>query len=258
VIAIGASAAATTEHSFRHRSLTAAGLWHNQAVAPSYEDLRFEGLFDFLGRTWRAAVRPEPIVYRLRVWDAARLSFRPVPRAAAVDVDGILDIGESADGRRRLEDFCAAVECKPRSHRAGWEYSAMGYDFGSVFAPASLRVEFLHLARKEMAEALELALLEDYRWRFKDRPPLNGSAGKYRKVDAWLREQGRAPRDADGWLDLSGLLPASTGGRVPLNVPSTRDRIGRARSTQSLLRAPTPRPSTHEPRPSNGTGRRPT
>jgi hypothetical protein len=84
-------------------------------------------------------------------------------------------------------------------------------DFGSVFSPDSLRIELIHLGSKELAEALELALLEEYRWRFKDRPPLNGSAGKYRKVYQWLEQQGRAARDSDGWIDLSGLLPLSAG-----------------------------------------------
>ena len=183
---------------------------YDDEVIARYRDLPFEGPFDFFARSWRAAVRREPIVYRLRVWDAETSTFRSVARAGGVDADGILDIGESEDGWRRLDDFCCAAKGKPRSHRAGWEYSGNGYDFGSVFAPESLRIEFIHLPSKELAEALELALLEDYRWRFKDRPPLNGSAGKYSKVYEWLAQQGRTPRDADGWIDLSGLLPVST------------------------------------------------
>jgi hypothetical protein len=102
-----------------------------------------------------------------------------------------------------------------RLSASGWEFSINGYDFGSVFAPDSLRIEFIHLGSKELAEALELALLEEYRWRFKDRPPLNGSAGKYRKVRQWLEQQGRAARDIDGWIDLSGLLPLSAGPSSP-------------------------------------------
>jgi len=125
-----------------------------------------------------------------------------------VDEIGILDIGESNNGRRRLNDFLGAAQGKPRSHRAGWEYSKNAYDFGAVFPLDTLRVEFIHVDSKDIAEAIELALLEDYRWRFKDRPPLNGSAGKYRKVETWLRDvHGRDPRTADGWLDLDGLLP---------------------------------------------------
>jgi hypothetical protein len=169
---------------------------YDEGVTTRFAGLTFEGPFDFVSRSWRGIIRREPIVYRLRVWDADASTFRSIPRAGGVDLDGVLDIGESDDGRRRLDDFCCALEGKPRSHRAGWEFSINGYDFGSVFAPDSLRIEFIHLGSKELAEALELALLEEYRWRFKDRPPLNGSAGKYRKVRQWLEQQGRAARDA--------------------------------------------------------------
>lgn len=171
-------------------------------------NIKFEGPFDFVSGAWRSIVRQEPIVYRLRVWDAEGKRWRVLCRAAGDDAQGILDIGESEYGMRRLGDFCDAIQGKKRPHRAGWEYSQNGYDFASVFPPDSLRIEFIHLGSKELAESLELALLEEYRWRFKDRPPLNGSAGKYRKVVSWLRRQGRTPIDAQGWLDLSGLLPS--------------------------------------------------
>jgi hypothetical protein len=184
-------------------------------VTLRFADLLFEDPFDFVGLAWRAAIRREPIVYRLRTWDSAKSQYRPVSRAGGVDTDGVLDIGESGNGRTRLDDFCAALSGKMRSHRAGWEFSTNGYDFGSVFAPTDLRIEFVHLQRKELAEAIELALIEEYRWRFKDRPPLNGSAGKYRKVETWLKSLGRSPRDADDWIDLTGLLPVSAGPSSP-------------------------------------------
>lgn len=180
-----------------------------------YADLPFEGPFGFFDRSWQSVVRREPIVYRLRVWDPDNLRFRAIARAGGSDTDGVLDIGESGNGRKRLDTFCAAAEGKRASHRAGWEFSPNVYDFGSVFAPANIRIEFVHLGSKELAEAVELALLEEYRWRFKDRPPLNGSAGKYNEVHRWLTTQKRPPRDADGWLDLSGLLPLSAGPSSP-------------------------------------------
>lgn len=174
-----------------------------------YDALRFEGPYDFFARAWRGVVRRGPLVYRLRVWDSSAAAFRSIPRAGGVDTSGVLDIGESGDGRVRLDDFCSAAGGAPRSHRAGWEYSLNGYGFESAFPRESLRIEFVHLTSKDLAEAIELALLEDYRWRFKDRPPLNGSAGKYKKVDAWLRSLGRVPRTPEGWLDLEGLLEST-------------------------------------------------
>lgn len=174
-----------------------------------WKNLPFEGSYELVSRPWREVMRPEPAVYRLRAWCPETSAFRPIPRCAATDLDGILDLGESGNGLRRIDELCHAIEGKPRSHRAGREFSVHGYDFGAVFAPANLRLEFMHLPSKELAEALELALIEDYRWRFKDRPPLNSSSGKWSKVCRWLESQGRAPRDQHGWIDLSGLLPKS-------------------------------------------------
>ena len=174
----------------------------------AYCNLRFMGPFGFFDRTWDASAPHDAIVYRLRVWDADTGRPRPVSRAGGVDRDGILDIGESQYGRGRLRAFCCAAEGKLRSHRAGRQYAAAGYDFASIFAPETIRIEFISLGKKVLAEALEVALLEDYRWRFKDRPPLNGSDGKWRKVERWLTGMGRVPRNADEWLDLRGLLPA--------------------------------------------------
>jgi len=167
-------------------------------------ELEFQGPFDFAKRAWTTSVRQEPLVYRLRVWDDVAGTFRQLARAGGVDVEGVLDIGESQHGRTRLVEFCCAVEGKHRSHRAGLEYS--WYDFASTFPIDHLRIEFLHVESKELAEGIELALLEDYRWRFKDRPPLNGSSGKAKKVEQWLASLDRQPRK-DGWLDLDGLVP---------------------------------------------------
>ncbi|MCD6498055.1 MAG: hypothetical protein J7M25_07095 [Deltaproteobacteria bacterium] len=170
--------------------------------------LKFEGPYQLSNGAWQEHARSEPMVYRIRAWDLKTKKPRPIPRAARLDTSGILDIGESEKGLGRIEAFLGAAQGKKRSHRAGLEYSANEYDFGSVFPLNTLMVDFLHVESKELAEALELALLEEYRWLFKDRPPLNGSAGKYRKVYDWLHDTiGRDPRDADGWLDLEGLLP---------------------------------------------------
>lgn len=168
--------------------------------------LPFVGPVPLATREWLAHARPEPMAYRLLAWDPVTDRPRPIPRAAGVDDSGLLDIGESGNGRQRLRDLLGAAQGKPRSHRAGWEYSVAGYDFGSAFPLETLRVELLHVDSKPLAEALELALLEDYRWRFKDRPPLNGSTGKINKTVAWLQSLGDRPHDDQGWLNLQPLL----------------------------------------------------
>jgi hypothetical protein len=169
--------------------------------------LRFSEPYPLEGRPWRAVLGYVPIVYRVRIWEADGSKPKSVPRAGGVDADGILDIGESGHGRGRLDRFAkVALGEKLLSHRAGIEFSTKwGYDFASVFPPEQLRIDVLEVGSKQLAEAIEVLLLETYRWTFKDRPPLNGSAGKTVAVESWLRGQQREPR-VDGWLDLKGLI----------------------------------------------------
>ena len=157
--------------------------------------------------SWREHVTRGPAVYRIRAWDLERDAPRAIPRLGGVDEMGIMDIGESGRGRTRVADFLGAAQGKPRSHRAGWDFYM--YGVAEVVPLEALRVDALAVDDKDVAEALELALLEDYRWRYKDRPPLNGSAGKYRKVAAWLERRGIAARDGHGWLNILTLLRAA-------------------------------------------------
>lgn len=172
-----------------------------RAMRSRYRHFRFEGPYDFLSREWRNIVDDGAITYRLRAWSGEADAPRAITRAGGTDFDGILDIGESRNGRRRLDEFVAAVEGKPRSHAAGWDY--VNYGFGKVFMPKDLKIEFVLLESKELAQALERALLEEYHWRYKDRPPLNASLGHWRAVEAWLTSKGHKPRDKDDCLDLS-------------------------------------------------------
>ena len=169
---------------------------------------RFSEPFGVIQRGWRTTIGYGAIVYRVRAWKPDGSGPLEINRAAGADPDGILDIGESGRGRDRLEAFArSALGEKLVSHRAGIEYSAeWGYDFASAFPHAHLRVDVLQVSCKELAEAIELFLLEQYRWRYKDRPPLNSSAGKYRKVKKWLEDKNRDPRNAAGWIDLDGLV----------------------------------------------------
>ncbi len=136
--------------------------------------------FDVVAREWRSTVQYEPIVYRVRVWQAHGSGPLSIKRAGGDDPDGILDIGESQHGRGRLDRFAkVALGEKLLSHRAGIEYSTK---WGYAGPP------------------------ERYTWVHKDRPPLNSSTGKYEKVEAWLKSMKREPRDSDGWLNLDGLI----------------------------------------------------
>jgi len=180
-------------------------------IAKTIAKLRFSRALRVADREWNDA-RDEPIVYRIRAWRPDGRGPLPIARAGGTDAEGILDIGESEYGCTRLNAFATvAIEERRTSHRAGYEYSTTwGYSFGSLFPSAHLRVDVLTLPSKHHAEAIELALLEWYRWTYKDRPPLNSSGGKWRKVEHWLRKQGHEPR-IDGWLNIDGIIGGSPG-----------------------------------------------
>ena len=177
-----------------------------------FDHLAFSGPLPLVARAWSGDVGHVPGVYVLRSIGGGGVPCA-VPRAGAIDERGVLDIGESSRLHRRLDDLRGACLSLPRSHRAGLAYAT--YGFAANYPLETLHVDVLTLPAgsdgKRLAEAIELALLETYRWRFKDRPPLNGSAGKYNAVAAWLQSRGRVPRDGEGWLDLGGLLDGALG-----------------------------------------------
>mgnify|MGYP001244603694 CR=1 FL=1 len=163
-------------------------------------------------RARRAPVRPTPLAGRRRLaraghaGDPEREAPRAIPRLGGVDPRGVLDVGASGRARARVGGFLAAAQGKPRAHRAGSDFHT--YDVATVLPLEALRVDVLPVDDGEVAEAIELALLEDYRFRYKDRPPLH-TAGKHREVVTWLERRGLAARDDAGWLNVLVLLRAA-------------------------------------------------
>ena len=122
---------------------------------------------------------------------------RPIARAADRDLDGVLVIGESQYIAHRIATMAKAMKLEDRSrsysHRAGLDYSrGHGWDYGRLFPLQALVVRWWPTKRHKLLEA---GLLERYRWRFLDRPPLNASIGS----------AGEAKRDNDGWLVLTAF-----------------------------------------------------
>ncbi|MGE0397190.1 MAG: hypothetical protein AB7T06_10760 [Kofleriaceae bacterium] len=144
------------------------------------------------------------IVYRVRAFDPSGRA-RVIHRAGGDDISGTLDIGESGDGSDRMYTLMRVLNGNSGSHRAAWEYR--WYDFHITFPVAELRLDIIEVGEKKLAEAIECALLEEYRTEFLDRPPLNGTSGKPAAVERWLRSQGAEPRDSDGWLRLESVMP---------------------------------------------------
>jgi len=95
-----------------------------------------------------------------------------IPRMLAVDEEGILDIGESANLRGRLGVFLYAAEGKKGPHAAGWRYNFLGLARRG-FPLGDLEFRWAGAESKAAAYSLEGDLMKGYLDRFGELPPLN-------------------------------------------------------------------------------------
>ncbi len=125
-----------------------------------------------------ARIPASPGVYLIRYLENGRpKSFR---RLNGIDGDGILSIGKSVNLRRRIGEFFRDVQLpdpKVHYHSEGWSWRAYFRDNNN---PRALRLPFRNMkavwkvARsKESADRLETKLIQEYVFRFQDKPPLN-------------------------------------------------------------------------------------
>jgi len=135
---------------------------------------RWEGPVLLTGDKW-PGVRPKAGVYRIRIFDPAGRPMA-IPRALGTDPDGVLDIGESGDLYGRLYAFWGRAQGKAYSHSAAAEYES--WELTRHWPLDRLHFDFFHVDDKKAAEQAELKMLDAYRARFYDRPPLNKSQGK--------------------------------------------------------------------------------
>jgi len=99
-----------------------------------------------------------------------------IPRALGTDPDGVLDIGEGQNLQRRLYEFWGRARGKAYAHSAAAEYAS--WELARHWPFDLLHFDFFHVPDKKRAEQAELEMLDEYRHRFYDRPPLNKSQGK--------------------------------------------------------------------------------
>jgi excinuclease UvrABC nuclease subunit len=122
-----------------------------------------------------AHVPARPGVYRIRAF-AEEGGPLPIARAGGVDREGILHIGKANDLRRRIRLFCRAAQGLRASHHAGGEY--VRWHFDRLVPRERLRFDYLVVPDEQRALTLERTLHEEYRERFLDRPPLDGTSGQ--------------------------------------------------------------------------------
>ncbi|HUO04523.1 MAG TPA: hypothetical protein VMU16_04930 [Candidatus Binataceae bacterium] len=114
-------------------------------------------------------------VYRIRAFSGDGIPIR-ISRCQGVDHDGILHIGESVSIRRRLREFLYSASTGKLAAGTGTKFHR--YGFHEQFAMSSLYFDFVETNDKGQAEKLEFDLHEEYRRKFHDKPPLDGSRGK--------------------------------------------------------------------------------
>ena len=135
---------------------------------------RWQGPILLSAQPW-PGVDSTPGVYRVRIFNTDGKPS-PIRRALGVDTDGILDIGESNNLRKRLREFWGCARGKYYPHSAGIEYRKWKLD--QHWPLEQLHFDFIHVREKADAEKLELRMIDNYRKQFYDRPPLNKSQGK--------------------------------------------------------------------------------
>ena len=113
----------------------------------------------------------EPGVYLIRCRD------HPTNRLLGSDQEGILDIGESNNLRKRTRFFFACASGKKkRGHSAGCRFFGRGLD--RDFPLDQLEIKWKVTKSKAAARKLEGDLLSNYEKKFGELPPLNSQANR--------------------------------------------------------------------------------
>jgi hypothetical protein len=130
----------------------------------------------FVDMDW-GKIPKNPGVYYIR---CANKSGKPIniQRLGGVDKEGIIYVGETGSNlRNRLRNFWEnAKNRRANRHRAGWNYSNLGYI--KKFPLIYLEVCYMSCGDKEQTGRVEAENLREYRKEFIDLPPLNFSAGR--------------------------------------------------------------------------------
>ena len=115
----------------------------------------------------------KPGVYRIRVLTDEGESLL-IHRLGGIDTEGILHIRKSGNLGRRIRTFRQAAEGKKAAHHAGLEFFHWG--FGKVIPRERLHFDHIETGSEQEALKLERLLHEEYRNKYLDRPPLDGTS----------------------------------------------------------------------------------
>jgi hypothetical protein len=139
------------------------------------ETVKWSRPYPLFNSTEHLEVSGKPGVYRIRALTHNSESLS-IYRLGGIDPEGILHIGKSINLGRRIRTFRQAAEGLKASHHAGLEFFHWGFE---KVIPRE-RLHFDHFETRSEQEALKLEHLlhEEYRKRYLDRPPLDGTSGQ--------------------------------------------------------------------------------
>ena len=140
-------------------------------------NLKWSPAYPLFGTKHHLDVRGKPGVYRIRAFkDGNPLAIQ---RANGVDPLGILHIGKSKDLGQRISAFRQAAEGLKASHHAGREFR--DWPFERLVPREGLRFDYVERPTEKEATKLEYKLHKQYREKYLDRPPLDGTSGQSSK-----------------------------------------------------------------------------
>ena len=139
------------------------------------ESLEWSPAYPLFKTERHLAVMGKPGVYRIRAFTEYGDPL-PIGRFAGVDPLGILHIGKSGNLGRRIRSFRQAAQGLKAAHHAGREFCE--WRFERLVPPERLRFDCFVTSTEQEALRLERALHQEYRNRFLDRPPLDGTSGQ--------------------------------------------------------------------------------
>jgi hypothetical protein len=120
-------------------------------------------------------LRNKPGVYRIRAFIDHKEPLS-INRLGGVDPFGILHIGKSNNLGVRIRAFRQASEGLKASHHAGIEFKAWGFE--KLIPRGNLRFDYFLTSTEQEALQCERYLHKEYRDKYLDRPPLDGTSGQ--------------------------------------------------------------------------------
>jgi hypothetical protein len=139
------------------------------------EEIKWSPVFPLFNSKKHLDAGGKPGVYRIRAFAGSGEALS-ISRLGGVDPEGILHIGKSKNLGRRIRTFRQAAEGLQAAHHAGCEF--YDWDFEKIIPRGRLRYDYAIASTEKDALNLERSLHEEYRKKYFDRPPLDGTSGQ--------------------------------------------------------------------------------